>query len=699
MFARAAYSVNSDDATFGYGPYQIYENRDNVPALVGGADLSIGRVTHSVRVSYEKFHNLLVDGTAALGNSIYNPSTGPDNQITLVGDMNAGPNFLAPQGTFQSDKQFRYDGTFTKGSHTFKFGGELNRILGGGFADFYGPSLYTSLSATPGYEVPCNDVVDADPCPSNPTEGYAASLYVIGNGNGFFSERPGFNLPGGGAFSWRFAAYGGDTWKASSHLTITAGLRWSVDTDRANQDLPTPLCSSVDPSLQFPGCTGDTPLFDQFQKGLGARTHQPYANFGPQLGFVYSPSSRKTSIRGGIGIFYESDVFNNSGNARTPSIQANGPYFSYGLAFNGASSIQLPGFGVVTSAPDGTSVSTILSESIAHAAPELNAIKSAYQAKVKNALTPNSGYIGTGGALFANSIYAAPYVSPYSIQINGGVQHDFGRGIILSADYVHNATLKVPISIDVNHDGAARTLNANAAQNAVATTLAACGAATIDDAIAACPGLHATGGATIQDFAANGLDSGSVLFGGVPASAYGATPDTGAAFPGTNPNVGEGLFILPGGRSGYDALQVVAQEQKSHPLPGLNSSNLQVSYSLSRIVSATAAGAGSNSTTDQFFGGSRPWDNDKPTAFIGRSGLDHTDELSFGGSVETKVWRSSWHDRPLFLRASIEPASRYRFGSHRTNLPDRCQWRRCQRRSGPRNRPRRLHAPGEGLGA
>ncbi len=67
------------------------------------------------------------------------------------------------------------------------------------------------------------------------------------------------------------------------------------------------------------------------------------------------------------------------------------------------------------------------------------------------------------------------------------------------------------------------------------------------------------------NFAANGLDSGAVLLGGVSASAYGETPDTGAAFPGTNPNVGQGLFILPQGRSGYDALQVVAQERKAHP--------------------------------------------------------------------------------------------------------------------------------------
>jgi len=638
VFARAAYSVNSDDATFGYGPYQVYQNRDNVPALVGGADMASGRFTHSIRWGYEKFHNLLVDGTAGLGNSIYNPSTGPDNQITLSGDMNAGPNFLAPQGTFQSDKQLRYDGTYTRGNHTIKFGGEMNRLLNGGFADFYGPSLYTSLSASAGnLAAHCDDDPTKPPCPADPVGGYLASLYVIGNGNGYFSERPGFNLPGGGSYSWRFAAYGGDTWKVKPNLNITAGIRWSVDTDRANQDLATPLCSTVDPSLQFAGCTGNTPLFDQYQMGLGGKTHQPYANFGPQLGFVYSPGSRKTSIRGGAGIYFESDVFNNTGNARSEVIQANGPYFAYGLAFGGGSSIDLPGLGAVTQAPDGTLVSTILSETIYNAAPELNAIKAAYQTKVKNALTPNSSYIGTGGGLFANNIYAEPYVSPYSIQLNAGVQHEFRPGTVLSVDYVHNGTRKVPLSVDVNHDGAARTLNTAAAANAIATTLAYCNAASIDAAIApnGCA-PSASGGnpapppfaATIGNFASNGLDSGAVVFGGVSASTYGATPATGAAFPGTNPNVGEGLFILPQGRSNYDALQAVFQVQKAHPLPGLDNSNLQASYSLSRITSSTG--------TDQFFGGSRPFDNDNPNGYMGRTNLDHTDELSFGGSVDVK---------------------------------------------------------------
>lgn len=626
MFVRAAYDVNSDVSN--YQQLYLYQTRNNVPAIVGGVDFTTGRFTHSFRGGYEKFHNLLTDGTASAGNSIYNPSLSVGLPITLYDGTDsfyAGPNYLAPQGTFQSDKQLRYDGTWTKGKHSIKFGASMNRLLGGGFAAFYGPSLFTSFG--PGSALSGGD-------PTNPLTGYKANYYTLGNGNGFFSEKPGFGLDGGGLEDWRSGAYVADTWKATSYLTIVAGLRWSVDTDRANQDVPTPLCSSLDPSLQFSGCTGNTPLFDQFQAGLGKRTHQPYANFGPQAGFVFSPGDHKTSIRAGGGIFYESDIFNNTSNARTSVVNANGLYFNdVHVCGRYGTSIVVPGAGPVSSV-NGVPLSTICAEPIQQAAPQIAALKAQFQTASQTG-GPNPGYIGTGGALTLPSnggVYAAPFVTPYSIQVNGGVQHEFSRGFIVSADFVHNATLKLPLVIDVNHVGAARYLNVPAAQAAIAGTTSSFGctggysSAAITCALAA--------GASITDFASNGLDSEENYTGGSPYSATG-TPQgslgSSAAFAGRNPNVGNGYFILPVGKSGYDALQLVVQQQRSHPAPGILSSNLQVSYSLSRIVSPI----NSSNSADQFFN-SNAWDNDDPNQFLGRSGLDHTNELSFGGSFAVK---------------------------------------------------------------
>jgi hypothetical protein len=620
-FVRAAYDVNADASNFAL-LYSLYENRDNVPAIVGGVDFTTGNFTHSFRGGYEKFHNLIGDGTAAAGSSIYNPIP----SVTLIdsGDgFYAGPNYLAPQGTYQSDKQFRYDGTWLHGAHTVKFGYNLNRILGGGFAAFYGPSLYTVFGA--GSLLPsCNGAASGPACPGDPVNGYSSELYVLGNGNGLFTEKPGFGLPGGGVEDWREGAYVADSWKVAPYFTVIAGLRWSVDTDRANQDLPTPLCSTVDPSLQFTGCDGNQPLFNQYGPGLGARTHQPYANFGPQAGFVFSPGDHKMSIRGGIGIFYESDIFNNTSNARGSVVTANGKYFNYTTVCGGTNTVVIPGQGAVSSV-NGVPLSTICAESIEQAAPQINALKAQYQAASQTG-GPNPGYIGTGGALRAAGIYGAPYLTPYSIQFNGGVQRELSKGVILSVDYVHNSTIKVPLLIDENHVGAARYLNKAAAQAAIAATTSSFGCAggftatAIDCAIAA--------GAQITDFAGNGLDSNNQYTGGYPISATGQSP---GAFAGVNPNVGLGEFILPVGRSGYDALQIVVQQQKAHPMPGIMNSNFQFSYSLSRIVNPVAG----NNTADQFFN-SLPFDFDDPNEFMGRSNLDHTNQLSFGGSIQVK---------------------------------------------------------------
>ncbi len=141
-------------------------------------------------------------------------------------------------------------------------------------------------------------------------------------------------------------------------------------------------------------------------------------------------------------------------------------------------------------------------------------------------------------------------------------------------------------------------------------------------------------GCSIDDFAAEGLTSAGdgAYLGGVPASVYGIPVNYGAAFPGANPNVGVGSFILPIGKSAYDALQVVVQQQKQHPMPGIVSSNAQISYNFSEAV--TNGSGGSN----QFFVGSSSggWNQDYVNRYIGRNDLDHTNMLSLAGSFTVK---------------------------------------------------------------
>src|SRR5205807_781657 len=108
------------------------------------------------------------------------------------------PSRLAPQETFQSNKQIKYDGSKLVGSHILRYGFAYNKILGGGFAAFYGiageaRARNTSIAQT---------FADSGPYPggrSNPLN-YQLTSMLLGNGQGFFTEIPQFGFPAGGQF-------------------------------------------------------------------------------------------------------------------------------------------------------------------------------------------------------------------------------------------------------------------------------------------------------------------------------------------------------------------------------------------------------------------------------------------------------------------------------------------------------------------
>src|ERR1019366_10752645 len=117
---------------------------------------------------------------------------------------------------------------------------------------------------------------------------------------------------------------------------------------------------------------------------------------------------------------------------------------------------------------------------------------------------------------------------------------------------------------DTNHVGDSRFLNPQTALNAINTTnttfLCPSGIGGIDCAIG--------NGATMVNYASNGLDTGTSFLGGLPAALQGLTPDTGAAFPGINPYLGENQMLSPIGRSVYNALQVRLRHDAQQPLRG-----------------------------------------------------------------------------------------------------------------------------------
>jgi Carboxypeptidase regulatory-like domain len=628
VFYRFTYEWNGDTRAYG-STYQPFTNRNQTPAHGVGWDFSTGNFTHSVRFGYEKFQNHIAD--AVTGNpGIYNPGA-PGGIAIRVGPAGVvtrfGPSRLAPQATFQGNYQLKYDGSHLIGSHVLRYGVSFNRIRGGGFASFYGiaPEARTQNDSA------AQLAADAGPFPggrANPLN-YQITGIFLGNGQGFSTETPAFGYPAGGQFDNRIGLYVGDSWKIKPNFTLTYGVRWSRDTGRQDSDLAPLTCDQIDAAVfaPFVPCTGSDRILDQFGAGLGARVNQPNKNFGPQVGFAWDPARNgKTVIRGGAGIYYENAVFNNVLFDR-PGRLPQGLFLGFASPCPGGK-LNLPGQGTISSIDGLDIASQICGQPVGNVMTPIADMERAYQAATASAgAQANGAFIGENLAMGAtstgNGFIAPNYKTPYSIQMNLGIQRELRTGMVLSADFIRNVGLHYLIAHDTNHVGDARYLNTAAALNAISATNAGfgCGAGTASADIQCAIGA----GATITDYASNGLDSGAdYLAGGFPASAFGLTPNTGAAFAGINNLVGNNDMLFPSGRSTYTGLQTKLVQNMNDPLRGVRHVAFQVSYALSRF---------NTMAQDQDFI-PEAWSFSSPGHYYGPGSLDRTHQISFGGTFD-----------------------------------------------------------------
>ncbi len=124
-----------DVATGGSGQ-SPFQNLDWTNVHIVGADMTRSRTTHSFRFGYVNFNNQIVSQQFS---QFPFPVANGVPLFLGVGEFGEGPNSLAPQQTYQDNFQSKYDGSYIRGKHTFRFGGEINRIVLGGFANFSGP--------------------------------------------------------------------------------------------------------------------------------------------------------------------------------------------------------------------------------------------------------------------------------------------------------------------------------------------------------------------------------------------------------------------------------------------------------------------------------------------------------------------------------------------------------------------------------
>jgi hypothetical protein len=664
VFYKFAYDWNSSSSSASTG-FSYYENRDYAPTHAIGIDINHGNWSHSIRLGYLKFHNLIVDDTSSQPAAI-NPFP-----LAEVGfndtSLTTGPNYLAPQQTYQSNAQIKYDASRVLGAHIIRFGATVNGIATGGFASFNGlaPFLNTyvnfnlvpqgTVQTAPFYScnLATNPNVPFSGCDPNIGD-YPLTSAFIGNGEGFSTELPAFGYPAGGLFDTRFESYVGDSWKIRPNFTLNYGLRYLRDTGRTDSDLAPIPCSAT----TLITCTGN--LLDQWGPGYGNRVRQPNKNFAPQVGFAWDPwRDGKTAIRGGGGLYYENNIFNNVSTDRSNKL-ATGLFNQIPFlncqpgASPGSLAFALPAPGstqpnLVTSI-DGYDLATqvcfqplgpgaVNAEGAAQSIVDLQAAYVAATAAVGTA-GQNPNFVG-------NTLTLSPYYPNFrtarSYQMNIGVQRQLTKGGVLTVDYLRNIGLHFQMGVDVNHSGDAQYLETNAALNAINATVTGnpysrrclqAGSVAEAPATVTCyidrvnqeaslnPNVSP---ASINDFANNGLDSGAVYYGGYSAPYYGLTADTGAAFGGVNPNLGSLFVNFPMGRSVYNGLQSEYRQQKNNPFRGVSNMDLQVNYTLSKFVS--------NGGFDQHFT-SIAWDFRNPTAFMGPTLEDRTHQFKFGATFE-----------------------------------------------------------------
>ena len=615
-FYRYDYFKNSLPSDFGLG-YSVYDNKDITRTHVVGVDFNTGSFTHTIRFSYMKFQNQIVDATSG------NPAL-PDSSLGVEissspSGLWLGPNLLAPQSTPQANRQIKYDGSKAIHSHILRYGLSFNHIQGGGFADFYGTA--PRFSGTASASAMAFAATGPNPGGASNPLNYPVQNLRFGDGLGFSTLEPALGFPAGGLGpDNRLGFYFGDSWKVKPNFTLSVGLRYDRDTGRTDSDLP----AIPEINAAFPG--------------FGNPVKQANRNFAPQFGFAWDPGKNgKTVVRGGIGLYYENVIYNN--------VLFDRPFRLKTGAFNqvflgclgGIPQTSITTTSGVIAPPNGVCNNNGAQIPISQAIPAaLSFWKGTVLPGNPLSLTaPNPNYIGNflgAGLGVPLGLFAPNYQTPRALQINFGIQREVRHGMIFSADFLRNVETKSLLGVDINHVGDIKNFNLTAAQNAVNSANAAFGCANIACAVAAgATSLDYTCGAACTGVAGEiGGLAADTDFGQACIAAIGAP----CAFGGLNPSQAASTFLFPVGRSVYNALQMKLVQNVQTPFRGVKALNFQASYSLSRFDNTGGAQvSGTAGDNDQDFVLAAA-DNNNTGRYFGPSLLDRTHQFSFGGFAD-----------------------------------------------------------------
>lgn len=586
-FYRMQHNWNNGVTGFGGNDLEAFSNLNNTNLHVAGLDATMGNFTHQVRFSYVNFNNIMLQANDLAGTPATLDPGGQKLDTAILSTLYVGSDYLAPQNTFQDNTQTKYDGAFIHGKHTFRYGAEYNKIVQAGIFNFWGvaPQVRARYNDT--------SVAFASTSPfapggaQNPLN-FPLDRIRFGNGLGYGSEKPVMGFPRGGFFNNRVGIYFQDSVRVTPRLTVNAAVRWIYNSGLANGDL------------------ARAPLFAQFDPALSGKPNIPKNNFAPQLGFAWDVTgSGKTVIRGGVGINYETNLFNSISFDRSinlpPGFGNETPaLFSYSpVLLNPKTGAVLADFSAYFGGPMGAAIPAVEA-----AQAQLQAISADLAA---NWPQPGVDILANQyGGVNGNDLIDPRFKTPYAATFNAGVQREIKPGLVLAVDYIRNRGVHSNLIRDMNRLGAANTLNVPSAITYINDTFndAGCGSDLTPGTAAYSAAMACTiaAGYGIGDFADFGLD------GGAAADGY--------AFSGQNRNFRDITVIQAIGLSLYQAVQM-RLTGKIGSLGPVKNVTTNVTYALSRFQSTSA---------DQDFLATAAR-NDKPTSFFGPAYMDRTHQI------------------------------------------------------------------------
>ena len=375
------------------------------PALLNEAHFTAQRIVSGT----SGFANSL-PGAPSLGFQITpDASTAPPIVTFAVEGLTLGYGGSVP-GKYADTSYYWADNlSWTKGVHTFKFGGSFSILQNNGqFAYETNGTLTFSGPTSAGGIGSGNDLAD----------------FLFGLPNTFTQWPNAFSA----AHGRQYNVFGQDEWKVRPNLTVTLGLRYEYDTPKFDPQQRNYMIIPGQQSTKFPLA----PLGLNFPCDPHAPCPGVYFpdknNFAPRFGFAWDPRGKgRTSIRGGFGVFY--DVLNGQ------DIQwQNGtvPFYSSAVLTYSKANVPASGASTIMSDPYGTAgvVNPFPSKPLS---PGLNFQK--------------AGFLPFG----PNSVLIDPNQrNPYTYGWNFTVQQALGAGMGMQVAYVGSSSHKQIVNVEAD---------------------------------------------------------------------------------------------------------------------------------------------------------------------------------------------------------------------------------------------------------